>query len=91
MPSVKLVWNPAAKASFEELKARAFKAGKSDHFAQAHNEIVLTLRDTKAAFTVGEPLFQTQKKGGEVRLYVHKMIAVCYAIYRNENAGLILH
>jgi len=73
-----------------ELKKRATEAGKRREFVEAHNEILLALRDFEAAFTKAELLFQTKKAGGEVRLWVNRVIAVCFALFREEKAGWIL-
>jgi hypothetical protein len=90
MSIMKLVWKPAAEDAFKELKKRATKAGKLAELMQAHNEMVLALRDPQMAFVKGELLFKTQKPGGEVRLFVNQVISVCYAAYRDEKTGWIL-
>jgi hypothetical protein len=87
---MKLAWMPIAKTAFEELRKRANEAGKHDEFVQAHNEVVLALRDFDTAFVKGELLFNTRKAGGEVRLWVNRIICVCYAVFREEQAGWIL-
>jgi hypothetical protein len=83
---MELAWMPIAKLAFEDLRKRAGEAGKHDEFAKAHNEIVLALRDFDTAFAKGELLFRTQKPGGEVRLWVNRVIAMRF-IARSGPAG----
>jgi hypothetical protein len=90
MAAVKMEWTRTSKSQFDELKKRAIDAGEYEQFKQAHNEIVVTLRELSQALQKGELLFNTRRPGGEVRHWIHRFISVCYVVFRNEQVGWML-
>jgi hypothetical protein len=75
MPVLKIVWMPASEATFKALRQRPIDAGRYTDFMQAHNEVAIAVRDPELAFEKGELLYRTRKPGGEVRVWVNRMIA----------------
>ena len=89
MPTMKMIWMPAAHAAFETILKQARNTDKYIEFVNAHDDVVRIVRDEILAFEKGELLYKTKKPGGEVRHLVHAGISICYAVFRDEKAGWI--
>ncbi|MCI0739064.1 MAG: hypothetical protein L0Y72_08470 [Gemmataceae bacterium] len=90
MPAVKVHWTRLSKPQFDDLRKRAEESERLAEFSRAHNEIVLALRDLDQAMTKGEPAYRTRKSGGEVRKWVHRFIAVSYAVFPEDQVAWVL-
>jgi hypothetical protein len=90
MAGVRIEWTLASKAQFDGMRKRALDVGEQDQFKEAHNEIVVALRDLAQAAEKGELLYNTRRRGGEVRHWINCFISVCYVIFREEQVGWIL-
>lgn len=87
---MKVLWTRPAELRFEELRSRAIDTGNLPQFIHAHNELVARLRDPHQAATMGEPLYRTRLPGGEVRHWIHRFIAVTYAVFPGEQVVWIV-
>jgi len=90
MATLRVEWTTSSKAQFDELRKRAIGNEQYDQFRQTHNEIAVALNDMTQACEKGELLYKTRMPGGEVRLWVHGFISVCYVVFRAEQVGWIL-
>ncbi|MCI0364560.1 MAG: hypothetical protein L0219_11785 [Phycisphaerales bacterium] len=90
MPTLRMDWTPGAKAEFEQIRKRAIAFHREAEFILTHNQMANALTDLTLALEKGEQLYQLKKPGGHVRQWLHGFIAICYALFPDEQVGWIV-